>query len=434
MKNLKHWFFCFAISIFFVFSCFASGKGYFVDGRSYFAGSKSMSALEPLKPAKAVHSRMNSFFEEGKKDVSANFRSHDALDSLSHSEYDDEDSDNDSSSDSESLCLSHLFELSMERPTKIILTVDGGGSRGIIPLFYIGELYKRLTRDLGEEVKLPIDMYAGTSVGAIIVTAIAMGKYDYIHERYSDIAKQIFSYKWWKWPFTKLFRGYTYESAGRAAAIKELVTSESETENTIESDLLIPFCSAKTNDIFKYRNYADVQEFSLFDALMSSSAAPTYFPPHVFKGLDGEHYEGTDGGIYANHPGKIALDDAFKRYPGARYIMISFGTGKASAAGTTTQGLSLIGWARKIADLCVNLQCKQTNDFLISMAGNRHSEDFRYIRINPTLDRDDYITDGVSESHLEHLTTIARQSIEQGGSEKRKFDEVVDILKTKLDY
>ncbi|MBQ7674779.1 MAG: patatin-like phospholipase family protein [Alphaproteobacteria bacterium] len=420
MENLKKWFVCCIISVFFIFSnCSAS---------------KSMTALEPLKSEKRTHVRMGSFFKEGKKDVAVHFHSHTDLDldSISNSEYDEDSDDDASSSTSESLCLSPMFELSPPRPTKIILTIDGGGSRGIIPLFYIGELYRRLSREFGEEVRLPIDMYAGTSVGALIVTAVAMGKYDEVRARYFDLAKQIFSYKWWKWPFTKIFRGYTYESSGRAAAFRELVTPES--ERAIESDLIIPFCSAKTHDIFKYRNYDDIQRFTLFNALMASTAAPTHFSPHVFKGLDNEYYEGTDGGIWANHPGAIALDDAFQRYPGARYIMISLGTGHASAAGTSTKGRSLIGWAGTIADLCMSLQSKKTDDVLISIAGNHHSEVFRYIRINPMLDRKDCITDGVSRSHLEHLSTIARQSIEPGGSEKRKFDEVVDILKAKLDY
>ncbi|MBR1735329.1 MAG: patatin-like phospholipase family protein [Alphaproteobacteria bacterium] len=440
MKSLKKCFYC-CIAILFV--CNGSAMNHnrsssmILQPLKKLSGNDSTVSLQPIRLSESESlSDLTQVIGKNKADVSVPFSPKEEFTFSYANEYeessDDDEIDSTSSSSSPyNISLSRLFS-TPKPPVKIILSIDGGGSRGIIPLFYVNELSRRLEKEFGNNIRLPIDMYAGTSVGALIATATAMGKQHEVHERYFSIVNQIFSYKWWKWPFTKIFLGYTYEPDGRAAAIRELVTPENEKE--IESDLIIPFCSAKTHDIFKYRNYANDKRFSLFDALMSSSAAPTYFPPHVFTGLDNEHYEGTDGGIFANHPGAIALDDAFIRYPGSRYIMISIGTGQASASGNTTKGRNLISWAQKISDLFMNLQSKKTDDTLISIAGNHHTETFRYIRINPTLDRDDYITDGTSTAHLERLEMIARQSIEPGGSEKRKFEEVFNILKGRLDY
>ena len=319
-------------------------------------------------------------------------------------------------------------------PTKVVLTIDGGGSRGIIPLFFLNELQRRLSAETGQLIeKLPIDIYAGTSVGALIATAAAAGKVDELHQRYTPLVNKIFSYSWWKWPFTKLFRGYGYTSNGRSEVILSFLTPK--TEENIESDLIIPFCSAKTHDVFTYTNYDETPKFALFDALMAASAAPTYFPPHIFTGLDGVRYEGTDGGCFANHPGLIALLHAVKKYPHSKIVMISLGTGHCRAAGNTTKDLNLLNWATTVPGLFMNLHSIETNEILTELAacGLRHNF-FTYIRINPVLDRIDCITDGASAEHLEHLETVARQSISHNGHGKGNFDRVVNILKEQIRY
>lgn len=317
--------------------------------------------------------------------------------------------------------------------TTIILTIDGGGSRGIIPLFFMNELKKRLSIETGQQIeKLPVDMHAGTSVGAFLATVAAAGKIDELYPRYSQLVNKIFSYSWWKWPFTKFFCGYSYTSDGRSEVIRSFLTPE--TEKNIEGDLIIPFCSAKTHDVFTYTNYDKSPKYSLYDALMATSAAPTYFPPHIFKGLDGTRYEGTDGGCFANHPGLIALMSAIEKYRGSRIVMISLGTGRCRAAGNTTKDFNLLNWATTVPELFLDLQSIETNKILMEFAkyGLRNNF-FKYIRINPVLDRVDCITDGTSIKHLEHLETVARQSISFDGSGKRNFDEIVDILKERME-
>ena len=52
-----------------------------------------------------------------------------------------------------------------------ILTLDGGGVRGIIPVIWL----ERLERYLGGPVHAHFDLIAGTSVGAILGCAVAQG-------------------------------------------------------------------------------------------------------------------------------------------------------------------------------------------------------------------------------------------------------------------
>lgn len=317
-----------------------------------------------------------------------------------------------------------------KRPLKIILTIDGGGSRGLIPLFYLREFNRILGCDL------PVDMYVGTSVGAIIATAAITKQLEELHEQFERLVQQIFpSQKWWqlieiiKSYCMMAFYGYKYPANGRAEAIRSFLTPEMEKtiqKNKLDktiADLLIPFCSAKSHEMFLYKNYVETA-FNLFDAIMASSAAPTYFPPHKFIGKDRYSYEGTDGGVYANHPGLIALMEALKRYPGAELLMISLGTGCCRTSGETTDKLSIISWASKSATLFMDLQRVLVNYSLREFA-LIFPEIFRYIRINPVLSDKICITDGTSSQFLKILEESARLSISHDGSAHIQFDAAI---------
>jgi patatin-like phospholipase/acyl hydrolase len=52
-----------------------------------------------------------------------------------------------------------------------VLTIDGGGIRGIVPAVILNELQKRLSQDIWQA----FDLIAGTSTGGIIALGIGTG-------------------------------------------------------------------------------------------------------------------------------------------------------------------------------------------------------------------------------------------------------------------
>ena len=60
---------------------------------------------------------------------------------------------------------------------KRILSIDGGGVRGVLALGYLARLERHLSEQAGSPVKLceHFDLIGGTSTGAIIATALALG-------------------------------------------------------------------------------------------------------------------------------------------------------------------------------------------------------------------------------------------------------------------
>src|SRR2546423_6005198 len=68
----------------------------------------------------------------------------------------------------------HLFDAGPKR----ILSLDGGGVRGVISVAFLERIEALLTAQTGADVRLGdwFDLVGGTSTGAIIATALALGK------------------------------------------------------------------------------------------------------------------------------------------------------------------------------------------------------------------------------------------------------------------
>ena len=55
---------------------------------------------------------------------------------------------------------------------KLLLSIDGGGCRGIIPLYFLKFLEEDLVKITGKTVYETFDMFYGTSVGALIIGSL----------------------------------------------------------------------------------------------------------------------------------------------------------------------------------------------------------------------------------------------------------------------
>jgi hypothetical protein len=80
---------------------------------------------------------------------------------------------------------------------KRILTLDGGGVRGIVSIAFLKEMESQLRKRTGKSTLVlaeVFDMIAGTSVGSMLGTMLALGKSaDEIETAFRDLAPKIFS-------------------------------------------------------------------------------------------------------------------------------------------------------------------------------------------------------------------------------------------------
>ena len=208
----------------------------------------------------------------------------------------------------------------MKRNLKIILSVDGGGIRGMLPLVYLIEL-QRLLQVHKKKWTFPqiVDLVAGTSTGAVIGSALTYADASHqplfspqsLLELYKDRGKQVFdkerSKKHNEYPLKRLLE----QSFGeiKLADFSKYFLFVSHDQKSDEPFLF-------TSDEKKYRNV------NLSKALLACSAIKDYFPPVTLG-----PYELIDGIETAKNPSQIAYEYGKKYFPNDLILLMSFGTG-----------------------------------------------------------------------------------------------------------
>ncbi len=215
---------------------------------------------------------------------------------------------------------------------KTILSVDGGGVRGIIPLACLA----RLEAERGKPCHEIFNMVAGTSTGSVIAAGIALGmSARAILNLYRSLAQEAFQrLPWWKILFnlgnhrySNAFIGEVLDRVGADIPLNQLPVDVLITAKNTQSgstDFLV-----RDNPV----NASLWGTLSLKDAVLASVAAPTYFPSHSATVL-GKEYVWTDGGVgVAGNPCYQAAVEALHfgagQYKAGDTLLLSFGTGRS---------------------------------------------------------------------------------------------------------
>ena len=199
-----------------------------------------------------------------------------------------------------------------------ILSIDGGGIRGIFPAAYLAGLEERYLG--GCSVASRFDLITGTSTGGIIAVGLGAGL------RASDLRDLYVERGWEVFPpagalarraawLSRLFR-YRYSREALAQVLHEYLGDRTLGESG--SRLCIPSCEGRHSDlyVFKTPHHPDYRLDAaerMVKVAAATSAAPTYFRP-----LDDGGYTFVDGGVWANNPVMIGLTEALTCFSTAR--------------------------------------------------------------------------------------------------------------------
>ena len=220
-----------------------------------------------------------------------------------------------------------LRNLAVPQDNRLILSIDGGGVRGILTL----QLLKKLEEVAGAPCHEIFDMVAGTSTGGIIAGLIAAGKdAKEIETLYIKLVTEVFKNR--SILSNRFLNPPLYTKSNYRNALKEIlanITLEQVCEKT-DTDLLITAKDITASEetfftCFKngeyHGTYKDVLLRAVLEATMS---APTYFFPL-------ERF--TDGGTTTyNNPAVAAFIEAVSysgkgKYSPDKITLFSFGTG-----------------------------------------------------------------------------------------------------------
>jgi patatin-like phospholipase/acyl hydrolase len=189
-----------------------------------------------------------------------------------------------------------------------ILSVDGGGIRGIIPAVILAAMRERIGHDLHQVV----DLISGTSTGGIIALGIGTGAKNgrpyqpaELVEMYVANGPAIFRKRWCTRARELVGPKYSPD-----ALEKVLGAFFGETElRSALTPLLVSSYDLQSQKPFFFKSHkigADLNwNWPVRLVVRATSAAPTFFPPLRLKGKDGE-YVLIDGGVFVNNPAMAA--------------------------------------------------------------------------------------------------------------------------------
>jgi patatin-like phospholipase/acyl hydrolase len=298
-----------------------------------------------------------------------------------------------------------------------VLSIDGGGIRGIIPALVLNVI----ERATGKPICQLFDLIAGTSTGGIL--ALGLTKPDphnptqphYPAEKLIDIYEQegpaIFSRSVWH----KLHSAWNladekYPSLGIEGVLKdyfeEALLSQALTE------LVIPSYEIEKRDCFffkrsKARANPPADNFLMRQVARSTSAAPTYFEPcRIADGNDKSYWALIDGGVFANNPAMCALAEAMVIFGRDNdFLVVSLGTGQLTRPLPYEQAKDwgLAGWAQNIINIIFD-GVQDTVDYqLRQLLPDTDGRTRCYYRFQVELDRGNDDMDDASRTNLDAL-------------------------------
>lgn len=256
------------------------------------------------------------------------------------------------------------------KPFKI-LSIDGGGIKGIVPATFLAAL----ERISGKPIYKYFDLVVGTSTGGIVALGIALGfSADTIARFYYEYANTIFP-KSLMSRFNravKKFFSTKYESKALADALTEMFSDQK--LGDAKTRLVIPSVSSQTADVYLFktahhRNFRSDYKVLATEVAMSTAAAPTYFPAFTSeKGITL-----LDGGLWANNPILVGITEAigFLEAPIASIRVLSLGcTSEIKHLGSKKRG-GMVQW-RDAHEWILHTQSEgATNQAKIIVGGDR---------------------------------------------------------------
>jgi len=341
------------------------------------------------------------------------------------------------------------------KDTCFVLSIDGGGIRGVIPACLLMELEKRLAkRNKKKPLHRYFDLIAGSSTGGIIAAGLAAPRPGAPAEPaatpkdllslYQDRGRTIFTRDvfrrlreaiadpaslWQEKYDATVLEAELQRQLGTATihqALTNLVLTAYDIEN--RRAVFMTNCRAATGKV--------PDDYWFWQAARATSAAPTYFEPARVTNRTQNRIETLiDGGVFSNDPAMAAFVEALKMGYEARNItVVSLGTGYQNRPFEFREvrnwgPLSWISPTKGAPIISIFMQGQaSTASYQAAALLNGGSSDYkawRYFRFDHQLEIGNDDLDDASDSNIFNLKEVARRIVAAQGSH---LDRVADLL------
>ncbi len=346
-----------------------------------------------------------------------------------------------------------------------ILSIDGGGIRGILPgqvLVGLEQKLKKLSGNGDARIADYFDLIAGTSTGGILACAYLRpddnGRPHFTAEEaveiYLDRGDEIFDISFKQ---KLLSLGGITDEKYSAVELEEALADY--LDDTKLSELLKP-CLITAYDMrrrkphffrqHRARTMGDRADFLVRDVARATSAAPTYFEVAKIRSLSRITYPLIDGGVFANNPAMCAYaearmmddcgDDRVDNPSAKDMIVVSIGTGSDQSHRTRYAYNEVKDWGKAqwivpLIDILmsgnqdtVDFQLREifNSDEVYSMKNPNDAKN-QYFRIEPML--------GTASSEMDNASPGNLNALELAGiewTEDSDNDALLELIAGKL--
>ena len=352
----------------------------------------------------------------------------------------------------------------MSKKVVRILSIDGGGIRGLIPAIMLDEIEKRTARIEIEAAEnenrepdvqpdenrqdengkfIPtselFDLIAGTSTGGILALGLTKPNVTVppserqpaytaqaLAALYREKGGEIFPLSTYyklrsripfvnKVPSVAEFFDEKYPSEGLKGVLEECF-GKTRLRKAL-THVLVPSYDMKCGRprFFKSRKATecDQDNHRMADVAHATAAAPTYFEPFE-ECCELFGHPLVDGGIFANNPAMCAFAEAKKQCPGAEILLVSLGTGQLTRRleYEEAKNWGIIGWAEPLLRIILDGASDTVNYQLKGLLPESGSER-AYYRFQPRLTKGKDDMDDASATNLSALENVARKFIKE---------------------
>uniref|UniRef100_Q3ANS2 Patatin family protein n=1 Tax=Chlorobium chlorochromatii (strain CaD3) TaxID=340177 RepID=Q3ANS2_CHLCH len=215
---------------------------------------------------------------------------------------------------------------------KKILSIDGGGIRGLIPALVLAEIEAQS----GKAIGATFDLIAGTSTGGLLALGFAKndgnGKAQYSANNLADIylsrGNEIFSKSFLKSVASvEGLRDELYSANGIEHVLDDYF-GDDPLSSCITKSLVTCYDIQNREPLFLKSWREEYQSVLMKHAARATSAAPTYFEPALIP-IGGATKALVDGAVYINTPSVSAYAEALKLFEDEQdFFVLSLGTGE----------------------------------------------------------------------------------------------------------
>ncbi|MFE8071877.1 CBASS cGAMP-activated phospholipase [Marinobacteraceae bacterium S3BR75-40.1] len=308
---------------------------------------------------------------------------------------------------------------------KTVLSLDGGGIRGLIPALVLAELEKRVGRGIAQM----FDLIAGTSTGGILALGLNVDdgnqrpRYSAtdLARLYRDRGRDIFSRSLWKGVSSVGgLADEKYSADGLEKLLEEYFGNEP--LGSCLTRTLVTAYDIEHRAPYFFKSWRETwRSVEMRHVARATSAAPTYFEPALVP-VGSSQIALIDGGVFINNPAMSAYAEAVRLFDNPEdIVVVSIGTGELTRPidYREARDWGMTAWLQPLLGSVFDGVSDAANYQLDKLLGNR------FIRFQVNLDIASDDMDNATRGNIENLATEARRLIK---SQRHDLDRLTALF------